>query len=77
LVPRSTQWGVNRGSPHFPEEGGNGLIHTLLVIAIILAVLWFLFHASIAVMNLIWIVVAVLIVLWLVGFMRGRSSTGP
>ena len=53
------------------------MIHTLLVIAIILAVLWFLFHASIAVMNLIWIVVAVLIVLWLVGFLRGRSSTGP
>jgi hypothetical protein len=50
------------------------LIHTLLVIAIILAVLWFLFHASIALMNLIWIAVAVLIILWLVGFLRGRST---
>jgi hypothetical protein len=46
----------------------------LLVIAIILAVLWFLFHASIALMNLIWIAVAVLIILWLVGFLRGRST---
>lgn len=51
------------------------MIHTLLVVAIILAVLWFLFHASVAIMNLIWIVVAVLLVLWLVGFMRGRSTT--
>ena len=51
------------------------MIHSLLVIAIILAVLWFLFHASLAIMNLIWIVIAVLVVLWLVGFLRGRSST--
>jgi len=55
-------------------KGETGLIHTLLVIAIILAVLWFLFHASIALMNLIWIAVAVLIILWLVGFLRGRST---
>jgi hypothetical protein len=46
------------------------------VIALILAVLWFLFHASIAIMNLIWIVIAILLVLWLVGFLR-RRSTGP
>ena len=52
----------------------NALIHTLLVVAIILAILWFLFHASIALMNLIWIVVAILVVLWLVGFLRGRST---
>ena len=52
----------------------SALIHTLLVVAIILAILWFLFHASIAIMNLIWIVVAILVVLWLVGFLRGRST---
>ena len=52
----------------------NALIHTLLVIAIILAVLWFLFHTSLAIMNLIWIVIAILVVLWLVGFLRGRST---
>ena len=50
------------------------MIHTLLVIALILAVLWFLFHTSIAIFNLIWIVVAILVVLWLVGFLRGRST---
>ena len=50
------------------------MIHTLLVLAILLAVLWFLFHATVALMNLIWIVVAILVVLWLVGYMRGRST---
>ncbi len=50
------------------------MIHTLLVLAIILAVLWFLFHASVAIMNLIWIVVAILVVLWLIGLVRGRSA---
>lgn len=50
------------------------MIHTLLVLAIILAVLWFLFHTTVAIMNLIWIAVAILVVLWLVGFLRGRST---
>ena len=50
------------------------MIHTLLVIAVILAVLWFLFHTSIAIMNLIWIVIAILLVLWIVGYLRGRST---
>ncbi|MGH7764155.1 MAG: hydrophobic protein [Candidatus Dormibacteraceae bacterium] len=50
------------------------MIHTLLVLAVILAVLWFLFHASIAIMNLIWIAVVVLVVLWLIGLVRGRST---
>ncbi len=50
------------------------MIHTLLVLAIILAVLWFLFHTSVAIMNLIWIVVAILVVLWLIGLVRGRSA---
>ncbi|HSP08795.1 MAG TPA: hypothetical protein VLU92_04280 [Candidatus Dormibacteraeota bacterium] len=50
------------------------MIHALLVVALILAVLWFLFHTSIAIMNLIWIVVAILVVLWLVGLLRGRST---
>ena len=70
---RSTQQGVNRTFTSL-YEGGSGLIHTLLVLAIILAILWFLFHASIAIMNLVWIVVAILVVLWLVGFLRGRST---
>ena len=50
------------------------MIHALLVIAVILAILWFLFHTSIAIMILIWIAIAVLVVLWLVGFLRGRRT---
>lgn len=50
------------------------LIHTLLVIAAILFVLWLLFHASLALMNLIWIAIVILVVLWLVGFL-GRRTT--
>ena len=50
------------------------MIHTLLVVAIILAILWFLFHTSIAIMNLIWIAIAILIVFWLIGLVRGRSA---
>lgn len=50
------------------------MIHTLLVVAIILAILWFLFHTSIAIMNLIWIAIAILIVFWLIGLVRGRST---
>lgn len=51
------------------------MIHTLLVLAAILLVLWFLFHASVAIMNLVWIAIVVLIILWLVGFLRGRPTT--
>ncbi len=50
------------------------MIHTLLVIAAILFVLWLLFHASLALMNLIWIAIVILVVLWLVGFL-GRRTT--
>ncbi|HKC19221.1 MAG TPA: hypothetical protein VKE27_06265 [Candidatus Dormibacteraeota bacterium] len=51
------------------------MIHTLLVLAAILLVLWFLFHATLAIMNLVWIAIVILVVLWLVGFFRGRSTT--
>ena len=50
------------------------LIHALLVVAAILLVLWFLFHASVAIMNLVWIAIIILVVLWLFGFLRGRST---
>jgi hypothetical protein len=50
------------------------LIHTLLVIAAILLVLWFLFHATGALVNLIWIAIVVLVVLWLIGMLRGRTA---
>jgi len=50
------------------------LIHTLLVIAAILLVLWFLFHAAGAMVNLIWIAIALLVLFWIVGMFRGRSA---
>jgi hypothetical protein len=51
------------------------MIHSLLVLAVILFVLWLLFHAAGTLVNLIWLAIIVLVVLWLVGFIRGRSST--
>jgi hypothetical protein len=51
------------------------MIHTLLVLAVILFVLWLLFHATGALVNLIWLAIIVLVVLWLIGLVRGRSTT--
>jgi len=50
------------------------MIHLLLVIAAVLFVLWLLFHATGALVNLIWLAIIVLVVLWLIGFVRGRSA---
>jgi hypothetical protein len=50
------------------------VIHALLVVAVILFVLWLLFHAAGGLVNLIWIAIIVLVVLWLFGFVRGRST---
>jgi hypothetical protein len=41
---------------------------------VILFVLWLLFHAAGAAVNLIWLAIIVLVVLWLIGFFR-RSTT--
>ena len=51
------------------------MIHTLLVLAVILFVLWLLFHATGTLVNLIWLAIIVLVVLWLIGLVRGRSTT--
>ncbi len=51
------------------------MIHLLLVLAAILFVLWLLFHATGVLVNLIWLAIIVLVVLWLIGFVRGRSTT--
>ena len=50
------------------------MIHSLLVIAVILFVLWLLFHATAGLFNLIWLAIVVLVILWLFGFLRGRSA---
>ncbi len=50
------------------------VIHILIVIAVILFVLWLLFHATGALVNLLWIGIVVLAILWLVGLFRNRRS---
>jgi hypothetical protein len=50
------------------------VIHALLVVAVILFVLWLLFHAAGGLVNLIWLAIIVLVVLWLFGFVRNRSA---
>lgn len=61
-------------SPMARFPGGIEMIHALLVLAVILFVLWLLFHATGGLVNLIWIAIIVLVVLWLFGFVRGRST---
>jgi hypothetical protein len=61
-------------SPTARFPGGIEMIHALLVLAVILFVLWLLFHATGGLVNLIWIAIIVLVVLWLFGFVRGRST---
>ena len=51
------------------------MIHLLLVMAVVLFVLWLLFHTAGALINLIWLAIIVLLVIWLIGFIRGRSAT--
>ena len=50
------------------------MIHLLIVAAVILFVLWLLFHAAGALINLIWIAIIVLAIIWLVGLLRGRRT---
>lgn len=50
------------------------MIHLLIVAAVILFVLWLLFHAAGAMVNLLWIVIVILAVIWLVGLFRGRRT---
>ncbi|HEX9098236.1 MAG TPA: hypothetical protein VF956_01970 [Candidatus Dormibacteraeota bacterium] len=45
------------------------------MLAAVLFVLWLLFHATGALVNLIWLAIIVLVVIWLVGLVRGRSAT--
>jgi hypothetical protein len=50
------------------------VIHLLIVAAVILFVLWLLFHAAAALVNLLWIAIVVLAIIWLVGLLRGRRA---
>jgi hypothetical protein len=50
------------------------MIHALLVLAAILFVLWLLFHATAALVNLLWLAIIIAVVLWLVGFVFRRGG---
>lgn len=50
------------------------MIHLLIVAAIILFVLWLLFHAAAGLVNLLWIAIIVLAFIWLVGLVRTRRT---
>ena len=50
------------------------MIHLLIVAAVILFIVWLLFHAAAAIVNLIWIAIVVLAIIWLVGLLRGRRA---
>ena len=54
------------------------MIHALLVLAVILFILWLLFHAAGALIHLLWIAILVAVALWVIGafFRGGRSVTG-
>ena len=51
------------------------MIHLLLVVAVVLFVLWLLFHAAGGLVNLIWLAIIVLVAIWLFGLVRGRSAS--
>jgi hypothetical protein len=56
------------------NKGGFEMIHLLIVAAVILFIVWLLFHATGAIVNLIWIAIVVLAIIWLVGLLRGRRA---
>jgi len=50
------------------------VIHLLIVAAVVLFVLWLVFHAAAGLLNLLWIVIIVLAIIWLVGLLRSRRT---
>ena len=51
------------------------MIHGLLVLAVILFLVWIVFHAAGAAIHLLLLAALVMMVLWLVGFFRRSSRT--
>lgn len=52
------------------------MIHALLVLAVILFILWLLFHAVGALIHFLWIVIVAAVVLWVV-FAIIRAGRAP
>ena len=44
------------------------MIHALLVLAVVLFVLWLLFHAAGGLIYLLWLLIVIAVVLWVLGF---------
>jgi len=44
-------------------------------VAVVLFVLWLLFHAAGGLVNLIWLAIVILVAIWLFGLVRGRSAS--
>ena len=44
--------------------------------AVVLFVLWLLIHSTVAIANLLWLIILVAVVLWVLGFLRGRRQQG-
>jgi hypothetical protein len=52
------------------------MIHALLVLAVILFIIWLLFHAVGALIHLLWIAIVAAVVLWVV-FAIIRAGSAP
>lgn len=50
------------------------MVHSLLALAVVLFLIWVMFHATGAAINFLWIAIVALLALWLVGFFR-RPTT--
>src|SRR5215469_6606536 len=66
--------GIPRRRLYVDSGGVGGMIHALLVLAVIVFILWLLFHAAGAVIQLLWIVILAAVILWAIGFLRRRSG---
>jgi len=54
------------------------MIHALLVLALVLFVVWLVFHAAGALIHLLWLLIVAAVVLWLIGFVFRRGNrVGP
>lgn len=51
------------------------MIHALLVLAVILFVIWLLFHALGAIVHLLWILIIAAVIIWAVRVLMRRLGT--
>ena len=49
------------------------MIHLLLGVAVVLFIIWLVFHAVGAIIHLLWLIILIALALWVLGLVRGRS----